>query len=48
MTKIEHITQLANKKIHSRYPMLEEPIKEYMTEAVLEVEKELKRKKSAD
>lgn len=48
MTKIEQITQLANQKIHEKFPMLVEPIKKFMTEAILEAEKKVKGKKTGD
>ena len=37
---IESITQEANKRINKKYPLLDEPIKEWMTEIILEIIKE--------
>ena len=38
--EIKAITEEANKRIHARYPLLEKPISNYMTQIVLEVAEE--------
>ena len=37
---IEEITKLTNKRIHKNFPMLEHPIKDFMTREILETLKE--------
>jgi len=42
---IEKITEEANKRVHDGYPMLEHPIKTWMTRMILQVAEDLKNAK---